>query len=83
MIIADTIDLGTSRLVSMAFEKSWQFVRTDPELAHIDVTALRAQLAMHLKALANNGERDVWQLANGAIRELRRQHVRFSYHPAA
>jgi hypothetical protein len=30
-------------------------------------------LSRRLKQLAQNGERDVWRLANGAIGELRRE----------
>jgi sigma54-dependent transcription regulator len=60
-------------LVDTAFDKSWQFVRTDPELAHRDVREMRASLTESLTRLAQNGERDVWRLANGAIGQLRRQ----------
>jgi len=60
-------------LVREAFEKSWQFVRTDPVLAHSDATQLRARLSQRLAQLAQHGERDVWRLANGAIGELRRE----------
>ena len=57
--------------VHAAFEKSWQFVSTDPVLADGDVEELRIRLSKRLKRLAQNGERDVWRLANGAIGELR------------
>jgi hypothetical protein len=60
-------------LVDSAFDKSWQFVRTDPELAHRDLREMRARLTESLTRLAQNGERDVWRLANGAIGQLRRQ----------
>jgi hypothetical protein len=60
-------------LVDSAFDKSWQFVRTDPELAHRDLRDMRARLTESLTRLAQNGERDVWRLANGAIGQLRRQ----------
>jgi len=60
-------------LVNIAFEKSWQFVQTDPVLACDEMGAIRARLGRHLETLAQNGERDVWRLANGAIRELRRE----------
>jgi hypothetical protein len=60
-------------LVHAAFEKSWQFVSTDPVLADGDVEELRIRLSKRLKRLAQNGERDVWRLANGAIGELRRE----------
>jgi hypothetical protein len=60
-------------LIHAAFEKSWQFVSTDPVLAHGDVEELRTRLKGRLSRLAQNGERDVRRLANGAIGELRRE----------
>jgi hypothetical protein len=60
-------------LVHAAFEKSWQFVRTDPVLAGGDVEELRTRLSKRLSRLAQNGERDMWRLANDAIGELRRE----------
>jgi hypothetical protein len=42
-------------------------------LADGDVEELRILLSKRLKRLAQNGERDVWRLANGAIGELRRE----------
>jgi hypothetical protein len=62
-----------SDLVTSAFEKSWQFVRTDPELAHNDMNEMRALLSRHIDQLAQNGERDLWRLANTAIGQLRRE----------
>ena len=62
-------------LVHAAFEKSWQFVRTDPVLAGGDVEELRILLSTHLSRLAQNGERDMWRLANDAIGELRRERT--------
>jgi len=62
-------------LVHAAFGKSWQFVSTDPILAHSDSDKLRIRLSQHLKRSAQNGERDVWRLANGAIGELRRERT--------
>ena len=61
------------QIVDAAFEKSWQFVRTDPVLAHGDTEELRTRLSSRVQRLARNGERDVWRLANGAIAELRRE----------
>jgi hypothetical protein len=60
-------------LVHAAFEKSWRFVSTDPVLAHGNPEELRDRLSKRLKRLAQDGERDVWRLANGAISELRRE----------
>ena len=60
-------------LVHAAFEKSWRFVSSDPVLAQGDVEELRIRLSTRLQRLAQNGERDVWRLANGAIGELRRE----------
>jgi hypothetical protein len=62
-----------SDLVTSAFEKSWQFVRTDPELAHNDMNEMRALLSRHIDQLAQSGERDLWRLANTAIGQLRRE----------
>ena len=59
-------------LVHAAFEKSWRFVSTDPMLADGDTEELRTRLSHRLSRLAQEGERDVWRLANGAILELRR-----------
>jgi hypothetical protein len=69
----ETLDPEIADLVSAAFAKSWQFVRTDPELAHDDMDAMRIRLAWHLESLAKYGERDLWRLANGAIGKLRRE----------
>ena len=62
-------------LVHAAFEKSWPFVSTDPGLAEGGVENLRVRLSLRLQRLAQNGERDVWRLANGAIGELRREQA--------
>ncbi len=67
------LDPAIADLVDAAFDKSWQFVRTDPELAHNDKDELRTGLAKNLTRLAQNGERDLWRLANGAIGQLRRE----------
>jgi len=67
------LDPKIADLIDVAFEKSWQFVRTDPELAHRDLREMRARLTESLRRLAQSGERDVWRLANGAIGQLRRQ----------
>jgi hypothetical protein len=60
-------------LVHLAFEKSWRFVSSDPMLAQGDVEELRIRLSTRLQRLAQDGERDVWRLANSAIGELRRE----------
>jgi hypothetical protein len=62
-----------SDLVTTALDKSWQFVRTDPELAHNDMNEMRAMLSRHIMRLAQGGERDLWRLANSAIGQLRRE----------
>jgi hypothetical protein len=68
-----TFDPDVSDLITTAFDKSWQFVRTDPELAHNDMNEMRARLSRHIARLANSGERDLWRLANSAIGQLRRE----------
>jgi hypothetical protein len=68
-----TLDTETSDLVATAFSKSWQFVRTDPELAHNDMDEMRTRLSRHIARLAQGGERDLWRLANSAIGQLRRE----------
>jgi hypothetical protein len=67
------LDPELAELVEVAFDKSWAFVRTDPELAHNDRDELRTRLVYGLTRLARNGERDLWRLANGAIGQLRRE----------
>jgi hypothetical protein len=66
-------DPATADLVSAAFDKSWQFVKGDPELAHNDVEEMRVLLSRHIARFARNGERDLWRLANSAIGQLRRE----------
>jgi hypothetical protein len=68
-----TLDPEIADLVRSAFDKSWQFVKTDPELAHTDIDEMRTRLSNRLTRLAQTGERDLWRLANGAIGELRRE----------
>jgi len=68
-----TLDAEIAELVNVAFDKSWQFVKTDPELAHGDPQEMRTRLAQSLARLAQNGERDLWRLANAAIGQLRRE----------
>ena len=76
MAISDaTLDPEIADLVSAAFDKSWQFVKTDPELAHGDMDEMRTRLSGRLTRLAQNGERDLWRLANGAIGQLRRERT--------
>ena len=69
MTAGDTLEPEITDLVSAAFEKSWRFVSSDPELARDDMSAMRARLSRHLESLARGGERDLWRLANGAIGE--------------
>jgi hypothetical protein len=66
------LDPKIAELVSAAFDKSWSFVKTDPELAHVDRQVIRRQLARSLTRIAQDGERDMWRLANAAIGQLRR-----------
>ena len=66
-------DPKIAELVSAAFDKSWPFVKTDPELAHVDREEMRTQLAQNLARIAQDGERDMWRLANAAIGQLRRE----------
>jgi hypothetical protein len=70
-----SLDPEIAELVSAAFDKSWQFVKTDPELAHSDPQEMRARLAQSLARLAQNGERDLWRLANAGIGQLRRERT--------
>jgi hypothetical protein len=72
-IDAETLDPDTADLISAAFDKSWQFVSTDPALAHSDMDEMRTQLASRLMRLAHDGERDLLRLANDAIGQLRRE----------
>src|SRR5262249_60241321 len=65
------LDPKVAELVDAAFDKSWQFVKTDPELAHADLQEMRTRLGQNLERLAQNGERDLWRLAKAAIGQLR------------
>jgi hypothetical protein len=67
------LDPKVATLVSAAFDKSWPFVKTDPELAHVDRQEVRTRLAQNLARIAQGGERDMWRLANAAIGQLRRE----------
>jgi hypothetical protein len=67
------LDPKVAELVNAAFDKSWQFVKTDPELAHADPQEMRTRLGQSLARLAQNGEHDLWRLANAAIGQLRRE----------
>jgi hypothetical protein len=73
VLMAKVVTQNVEELVHAAFEKSWQFVSTDPVLAHGDIEELRTRLSTRLSRLAQNGERDIWRLANSAIGELRRE----------
>ena len=65
--------VDVEEVLHAAFEKSWRFVSTDPVLADENSEELRARLSHFLSRLAQDGERDVRRLANGAILELRRE----------
>ena len=73
MIPDANLDPTLAALVSAAFDKSWSFVETDPELAHVDRQEVRTRLAQNLTRIAQGGDRDMWRLANAAIGELRRE----------
>jgi hypothetical protein len=73
MVMNDATAPEVEVLVRAAFEKSWQFVSTDPVLAHGDIEDLRTRLSERLTRLAQDGERDLWRLANEAIGDLRRE----------
>ena len=68
-----TLEPELADLVTSAFEKSWQFVSTDPALAHNDMSEMRSLLSSYIDRLAFKGERDLWRLANSAIGQLRRE----------
>ena len=72
-VIEFALDPEMSDLVTTAFNKSWQFVRTARELAHNDMNEMRAMLSRNIMRLAEGGERDLWRLANSAIGQLRRE----------
>ena len=67
------LDPKIAELVDAAFDKSWQFVKTDPELAHGDPQEMRTRLGESLARLAQDGEHDLRRLANAAIGQLRRE----------
>ena len=55
-----TLDPEVADLVSAAFDRSWQFVKTDPELAHVDMDQKRAQLSRGARLMAI-GEQGDWR----------------------
>src|SRR5919201_1048989 len=82
MIPDANLDPKVAALVSAAFDKSWPFVKTDPELAHVDRQERRTRLAQNLTRIAQDGERDMWRLANAAIGQLRgERHAAERRHP--
>src|SRR5260370_29134593 len=66
------LDPKVAELVNAAFDKSWQFVKTDPELAHADLQEMRTRLGQNLSRLAQNGESALSRLRNASIQQLRR-----------
>src|SRR5262249_14935356 len=67
------LDPKIAELVNAAFDKSWQFVKTDPELAHGDPQEMRTRLGQNLARLAQNCERVLWGRQTAAMGNLRRE----------
>jgi hypothetical protein len=61
-------------LASEVFNRSWQFIESDPVLAGEDRQQLQEQLAQAiLDVIMSCGERNLWVIANRAIGTLRAQ----------
>jgi hypothetical protein len=62
-------------LASEVFNRSWQFIETDPVLAGEDRQQLQEQLAKVILEVMSAGERNLWVIANRAIGALREQQA--------
>ena len=65
-------------LASEVFNRSWQFLESDPVLAGQDRQQLQEQLAQIILEVMSEGERNLWVIANraiGTLRERRAQRV--------
>jgi hypothetical protein len=60
--------------LAAAFEKSWSFISNDPLFRNEDTRLLQRRLAQYLMQLTSEGERNPFQLANGAIGRMRHEH---------
>jgi hypothetical protein len=60
-------------LASEVFNRSWQFLESDPVLAGQDRQQLQEQLAQVILEVMGSGERNLWVIANRAIGTLREQ----------
>ncbi len=60
-------------LASEVFNRSWQFLESDPVLAGQDRQQLQEQLAQVILEVMSSGERNLWAIANRAIGTLREQ----------
>jgi hypothetical protein len=66
------LDPKIAELVNAAFDKSWQFVKTDPELAHGDPQEMRTRLGQNLaRTSAICGGWQMPRLVNCGANEVR------------
>src|SRR6266508_412155 len=80
------LDPKVAALVSAAFDKSWPFVKTDPELAHVDRQEVRTRLAQNLARIAQGGSRTPRSVscgANAARRSSAHSKTRWVVFPVA
>lgn len=68
-------DPNADALASEVFNRSWQFLESDPVLAGEDRQQLQEQLARIILEIMGSGERNLWVIANRAIGALREQHA--------
>jgi hypothetical protein len=61
-------------IASQVFNRSWQFIENDPELAGEDRQQMQDQLAELILVMTRSGERNIIAITNRAIATLRRQH---------
>ena len=65
-------DSTETNLLGVAFEKAWAYVEFDPMLGVLDTRQRQSELALCLMAILKRGERNPTNLANSAIRLLRK-----------
>ena len=72
----DDLNCEVQVIASEVFNRSWQFIETDPLFAGKDRQRMQDQLAELLLLLMRSGERNLIVIANRAIATLRQQNAR-------
>ena len=63
------------QVLSTAFERAWSFIEKSGDLGTDPPDYCRSNLAIHIMAVAQMGEKDPFRLANNAIRRYREQQA--------